>query len=53
MERKILAIREGGPPHPRYFGKRGCKPLKTNDGYAKKKARESKRRQATEKKAFA
>jgi len=26
-------------PPPRYFGKRGCKPLKTNDGRRKKRAK--------------
>ena len=29
----------GGIPHPRYFRKRGCKLLKTNDGSVKKRAK--------------
>ena len=28
-----------GIPHPRYFGKRGCRRLKTKDGSRKKKAK--------------
>jgi hypothetical protein len=42
MERKVLAISEGGPPHPGYFGKRGCKLLKTNDRKAKKRGKRAK-----------
>jgi hypothetical protein len=31
--------RSGRYPHPRYFGKRGCKLLKTKEGYRKKRGK--------------
>ena len=32
-------VKAFGIPHPRYFGKRGCKLLKTNGGSCKKRSK--------------